>query len=426
MKRALLFMTFFSGQACGGSSAAVQCDKDPSCDLSSGGRCTVSPGGSRWCAYPDGTCPSGFRFSTFQTGEGLAGVCVAPLPSDAGNDVPPAGMSCKRAVVFADSVYAQGGGHSEIWLSNLDGTNPINLSNSAATDDSPVWSPSGEKIAFSSDRGSTTNPSHFDIYTVNSDGSGAINLTPGSASLGNNSSPRWSPDGTRIAFIRAGEPWVMNADGSGATRIWMHQVLALEWAPAGNKLLAEDFSGGVVGGLYVIGVADGTQPRKLTSLSGGEFSPAWTSRIYFSHLSDLYSVNEDGTDLQNLTQDGLRNDNPRASDDSSVVAYNAVHGTPGSEVWVRRDGNSKRLSQVTLPSGEFYLVTDVSADGRYVVATHRTTDVKNPDGEGSKLTIVRLSDGTTSDFNAPGSEFAGQAKFAPCKLTPKLASTTSR
>jgi len=74
--------------------------------------------------------------------------------------------------------------------------------------------PMEPRIAFSSDR-----DGDWEIYVMNADGSGQINLT-------NEPSTDWfaacSPDGTRIAFPseRDGdwEIYVMNADGSGVTR----------------------------------------------------------------------------------------------------------------------------------------------------------------------------------------------------------------
>jgi sulfatase modifying factor 1 len=73
--------------ACGGT-AAVQCDLSSSCDLAAGGVCALTGSGNRWCSYPDATCPSGYRYSTFQVGDGLSGVCVpqadAGIPPDSG------------------------------------------------------------------------------------------------------------------------------------------------------------------------------------------------------------------------------------------------------------------------------------------------------------------------------------------------------
>lgn len=69
----------------------VQCEQDSNCDLSGGGLCTLnSVTGNRWCAYPDPQCDSGYRFSDFDVGDGVSGICVSGGGAqDAGIDAPP-------------------------------------------------------------------------------------------------------------------------------------------------------------------------------------------------------------------------------------------------------------------------------------------------------------------------------------------------
>ncbi len=71
------------------------------------------------------------------------------------------------------------------------------------------------RIAFSSDR-----DGNYEIYVMNADGSGQTRLTDNEALEW---FPTWSPDGRRIAFSsdRDGnwDIYVMNADGSGQTRL---------------------------------------------------------------------------------------------------------------------------------------------------------------------------------------------------------------
>ena len=72
------------------------------------------------------------------------------------------------------------------------GVNVQNLTNNAALDSEPSWSPDGTRIAFMSDRGANR-----DIYVMNANGSGQARLTDDPA---RDTSPTWSPDGTQIAF----------------------------------------------------------------------------------------------------------------------------------------------------------------------------------------------------------------------------------
>jgi len=93
------------------------------------------------------------------------------------------------SIVFRRST----GESSEIYLLNADESGMINLTNYPTHYESPKWSPDGTKIAFVSNR-----DGNMDIYVMNEDGSGVTNL---SNDPDYNHSMAWSPDGTKIAFV---------------------------------------------------------------------------------------------------------------------------------------------------------------------------------------------------------------------------------
>lgn len=54
----------------------VQCSESSHCDLAPGGMCIAAANEHDWCAYPDPSCPGGYRYSDIDVGDGLSGVCA--------------------------------------------------------------------------------------------------------------------------------------------------------------------------------------------------------------------------------------------------------------------------------------------------------------------------------------------------------------
>src|SRR5205085_7851288 len=86
-------------------------------------------------------------------------------------------------------------GNFEIYAMNSDGTGQTRLTTNQSIDSDPAFSPDGNRIAFRRLRDGSA-----EIYLMNSDGSNQTRLTnsPGN----DNIRPAWSPDGTKIAFVR--------------------------------------------------------------------------------------------------------------------------------------------------------------------------------------------------------------------------------
>jgi Tol biopolymer transport system component len=180
-----------------------------------------------------------------------------------------------------------------IFAMNADGSNQVDLTNTnfaseEVIDFEPTFSPDGTKIAFM--RQSPIAGEEQDIWVVDANGANPVNLTHTAGVQ--ETSPEFSPDGTKIVYVSAGtnnDIWVMNANGSGQTPLTETsppvQNVAPTWSPDGSKIAYSVLSAPSASedGLYVMN-ANGTSKTQLLD----ESSPIRT---------DLLSWSPDGTQI---------------------------------------------------------------------------------------------------------------------------------
>ncbi len=128
-------------------------------------------------------------------------------------------------------VYNSGAvGETDVFVCNLDGSNRVRLTNNAAFEIGPTWSPDGTSIAFSR----MWPGQDFEVMTMNADGSSITALTANAAV---DSLPAWSPEGRRIAFhsdrLGNSEIHVMYRDGSAVANLTANAAtdVAPDWSP---------------------------------------------------------------------------------------------------------------------------------------------------------------------------------------------------
>jgi Tol biopolymer transport system component len=217
------------------------------------------------------------------------------------------------------------------------------------------WSPDGSRLLFE-----TSGVDTASIDVVSADGSG---LTAVARNVDWFAAPAWSPDGRRIVFTRPGRApdptmllWVMNADGSGQTRLAVPTLAAHpQWSPDGRWIAYED-GGGVsvvpaAGGGTARGVAE--PPCAPSCGSDQEYQyPRWapnSARLAGVKRSLVFVVNADGSGLM-LVDAGVDFPDPQWSPSGAWIAFKG-RGTLGEpELFVMApDGSGRR--QLTTDQG---------------------------------------------------------------------------
>jgi Tol biopolymer transport system component len=160
-----------------------------------------------------------------------------------------------------------------------------------------------------------------EIYAVNADGSGLQQLTSNGTQ---DEEPSWSADGTRIAFARDYDIWVMDADGGNKTQLTVSgDYVKPAWSPDGSQIAM----GLLAGGIAVMD-ADGSHIHVLTPPGDNSDDPNWSpdgTRIAFlsyrSGNSDIYLIDPDGSNETRLTSRRPDDYDPNWSPDGSMIAF---------------------------------------------------------------------------------------------------------
>ena len=195
--------------------------------------------------------------------------------------------------------------HYEIYQTDSDGGNLINLTNADGYDAEGSYSSDGSKILFASNREAYSRPlsraeralleddaSYFmDLYIMDADGGNVTQLT---FSPGYDGGPFFSPDDSKIVWRRfnpdgnSAEIWTMNVDGSEARQLTAEAMVA--WGPyfhpSGEYII---YSSNLIGNsnfeLFLIDVGGYGPPVRATNTEGTDILPVFSpdgSRLAWS------------------------------------------------------------------------------------------------------------------------------------------------
>lgn len=223
-----------------------------------------------------------------------------------------------------------------------DGTGLIELPEiDEVSDSQPAWSPDGSRIAYvrwpGEDLGST------DIWLMDADGTNRERVTRNARY---DYHPAWSPDGTMLVFERimdrSHKLWVKVLGGGAPTRITNVRAWQPDWSPDGSLIVFMRRGGD----LFTVRPDGSALTRVTETPEVVESRPAWSpdgARIAFEGVArggrtGLYVMDADGTDVVALTDTtGGFEGSPAWSPSGDRIAY--IAGEP-SGLWVMASDGS--------------------------------------------------------------------------------------
>ncbi len=295
------------------------------------------------------------------------GVLLTVSCADDGGPVESAELADQPIVFTSDR-----DGTADLWVMDADGGRQAQLTKLAGDESSPQWSPDGTRVAFSASEGGGAS----DIYVTDADGENLRQITHTDSC---EDIPTWSPDGTRLLVVSASDCEdeftaalvVMSADGSNPKQLVAAPALWPDWSPDGRRIVYTGPNAAGDDTLIWISNADGTDatPLDLPGINSPS-EPSWApdgTRIAFVSPTDTYA-----------------HENP-ADWNEDVYVMNA-------------DGTN--VERITTTAGNDHWPPAWSPDGRTIIYTSDGTEAEQGDLMAIDLDtrkVTRLTDTETND-----------------------------
>ncbi len=229
--------------------------------------------------------------------------------------------------VFSTRIVAACGkiGQREIVIMDVDGENITPITKNKSVNVSPVWSPDGTQIAY------TSYEKYFpEIFIASTDGKGKPKRVTYNNSM--NITPTFAPDGSGLAVSSSmsGDPEIYLIDAQGNKLEEMTHSFGIDlsptWSPDSQNLIFSSERGGNLQ-LYSMD-RHGANVKRITFVGSqndqADWSPKGDKVVYSSRehgIFDIYSINVDGSMQQRLTTGPGSSEAPSFSPDARYVVY---------------------------------------------------------------------------------------------------------
>lgn len=255
-------------------------------------------------------------------------------------------------------------GDFDIYIMDANGENVTNMTDNSPADDSWLhWAPAGPKIVFTSDRDGGAD----EVYLLDVNTRNQRRLTN---SFYRATYPKWSPNGSQIAYLSAERPetppstwaiWRMKSDGSDLEALVteVDRESYPNFSPDG-KWIAFASRRNANTDIYSVNLETNEETR-LTAHLGLDSFPDWSpdgKRIAFVSSRDgnrdIFTMTVDGEQLTNLTKSVTSEGYPNWSPDGEKIAFSRRMGDTSISIYVIDSTGENEIKLVDLPIFNLY------------------------------------------------------------------------
>ena len=256
-----------------------------------------------------------------------------------------------------------------IWMDGYtqwEGRNLTNITQTAGHDWTPKFSPTNEKIVFTTYFPATDN---YDVFIMNADGSDKQNLTN---SPYYEKHPQFSPDGSFIIF-QAWQKGKMEIffsnllDGNImhlTSNTPAHDIIPVgnAFSPDGQEIVFTSERDGNRN-IYIMNT-DGTNQIQLTDHSAADYEPVYSpdglSIIFTSERDgnkEIYIMNNNGLNLKNLSNNPADDWNPRYYPDNHKIVFQSLRDGPANwEIYMMTLEGKRQTNLTNHPRTDYSFV----------------------------------------------------------------------
>gem|GEM_PF-2138847 len=218
---------------------------------------------------------------------------------------------------------------TDIYMVNADGSNSTPVLTDGYKTGTPFFRPIDSRIYFISDRGGID----YELFSMNQDGTDIQKVLSTQFRV-DGGTPGWNQGGNKLAILKRpypNTPYIIDFSDTSMTQLAsVEDVDIVDWSPDGNKLVFESGNDNAVTNLYLIN-PDGTDLQQLSGFHGHRPSWEYVTQSEIG-LDAYYPFSGDANDESGKGNDAVVYDGSLAEDRFGNL--DEVYSFDGANDWI--------------------------------------------------------------------------------------------